>query len=393
LASVGIHTEEESEFSPYGLKSFDYEPAVLGEVRICLIPAKELPKEKFFAKVTFNGDSRPAEIKPELTSKLLAGLAVDAAAIQQEVKATGERVLERNLDLGVTLTSSVKNEETPATATTPATTTRERTTRGVLDVRFAPVIDVLHPEIEDNVWMHFLTPFYINANVATGKIEEDTLALNRVLLGLEGEFRYRKVNEKHVGPNLWDVRYRKDATHRIIYGFTHASDRDFKQDEFTGKLEWKPIFWKLNTPIGLNWKWDEVNKKVKDQKPYGYTFLPKFGFEIGRTYNRRNPAAAIEESDNVRRFYFGLDMSLDLTKHLSFVISDTFYVRGETPDDRARNYFKGGVQIPFGNVQGRTVHSLFVLWERGDLPPFATPAVNAFKAGYRIQLNYCEKCR
>jgi hypothetical protein len=177
-----------------------------------------------------------------------------------------------------------------------------------------------------------------------------------------------------------------------MYGLTHASDRDFKQNEFTGKIEYKPIIWKLNSPINLNYTLNRRGEKVDGL--FGYTFLPTFGFEIGKTYHRRNPAAAIKPSDTVRRFYIGLDLGLDITQHLTFTVSDTFYLRGETPGDRAKNYFKGGIEAPLGEVFNSAVHGLFFTFERGDLAPFATPSVNVLKFGYRIQANYCApNCR
>lgn len=290
----------------------------------------------------------------------------------EDLGAPDKRLIEQNLNLGVSLTSSVADEEVPATATEPATTKRSRTTRGILDVRFAPWLDVLKPTIENNKWMHFFTPIFLNAKVAAGKITEDTLSLNRVVFGFEGKFRKRVVNANKY----------KSATHRVTYGLTHASDRDFKQDEFTGKLEIAPIFWKWNKPISLNYT--AVSGEARSRN-YGYPFLPKVGIEIGRTYHRRNPAADITESPNVRRLYFGLDASLDVTRYLTFSVSDIFYVRGETPEHRLRNYFKGGIEAPMGRLFNSAVHSLFFSFEKGDLTPFATPAVNSIKLGYRVQ--------
>ena len=323
------------------------------------------------------------------SKKLKGEVLPGVTGLGKDVDSPADRALERNVDLGVTLTSSVADEKVPATATEPETTVRKRTTRGVWDVRFAPWLDVLHPIIRDNKWMHFLTPFYINANAATGKIEEDTLSLNRVLLGFEGELRYRDVDE-----DKWpdgSRRLRKVDTHRLIYGLTHASDRDFKQKEFRGKFEYKPIIWKFNNPINLNY---QVEHGERHYGTFGYSFLPTLGFEIGKTYSRRNPAEAVKPSDTVRRGYFGLDMSLDVTKRMTFSVSDTFYLRGETPDDRGRNYFKGEVQAPLGRLYRNSVHGLFFSFERGDKPPFASPGVNAFKFGYRIQANFCApNCR
>ena len=265
---------------------------------------------------------------------------------------------------------------------------RKRTTRGVLDVRFAPWMDVLQPVIRENKLLHFLTPFYLNANVATGKITKDTLALNRILFGFEGELRYytsrrwedENGNNRHSNP-IW---------HRLKYGAQHASDRDFKQDEFTGKIEYAPIFEALYNPYKFNFT---GNTGDKIQKWYGYAFQPRVGFEIGRTYHRDNPAAVIKPSANVRRFYFGGDLGFDLTGHTNLSVTDVFYVRGEVPENRTQNYFKGSFDLLFrrGDV---TSSGVFLSFERGQLPPFATPPANVFKVGFRIVSNYCkDTCR
>lgn len=345
---------------------------------ICFVPRKPLPSKDFAARVTLHGTRLPAELEAQVSADELSGPVVAAA----------DDTLERNLDINGTLTSSVKNEEVAGTGGAPATMVRKRTTRGAIDMKFVPISDVLHPIIDDSKWMHFFTPLVIDAKVATGRIVDDTLSANRILIGLEGEARYRKVK---VAPQTGDIT--RVVTHRVIYGFTHASDRDFRQDEFTGKIEYKPVFWKFNRPLNLNQTLNTFNERVQGGH-FGYSFLPIVGFEIGRTYHRRNPAAAIKPSDTVRRLYFGLDAGLDVTSHLTFSLSDSFYIRGETPEHRQRNYFKGQLEAPLGRVFKNTVHSFVFSFERGDLAPFSSPSVNALKFGYRLQTNYCSPyCR
>jgi hypothetical protein len=401
LATVRLRVigEDEKDEKEYELEGFNLvTPQALArktdEVFLCLNTKKKLPVGAFKATVEFHGANRPAEFGPTAEAKALTGRYITSSTKSSAEKDPADRELEQNLDLGVTFTSSVANKDNPATATAPATTTRERTSRGVWDVRFAPSLNVFdHAVVKPNKWLPFWTPIYLNANVATGKIDEDTLSLNRVLIGTEFEARrnVRHTTEEDNPATLKDeTTFEYPRTDRVIFGLTHASDRDFKQKEFTSKVEYKPIFWKLNNPINLNYT---VRNGEKRPGTFGFVFLPTLGFEIGRTYSRRNPAEALKASDTVRRFYAGVEMNLDVTRHLTFTINDTFYVRGETPDDRARNYFKGGVEAPLGAVFNRAVHSLFLSWERGDLAPFATPSVNAFKVGYRIQLNYCDKCR
>jgi hypothetical protein len=387
LVTIQLREHGTSKWKDYTLKSFSPGTppqtsgggiAPLNSLRLCLKTEEALPVQTFDATFEFHGDDRPADYGPKVEGKEIEGRYVTSFK-GSELKDPSDRTLEQNIDIGGSFTTSVADVETPATATTPATTQRERTNRGVLDVRFAPTLNLFNQVIESNKWLTFVTPFFINANIATGKIEEDTLSLNRVLLGIEGESRY-------------NVRHGSEypLTHRFVYGLTHASDRDFKQKEFTGKLEYRPIFWKLNNPINLNYT---VLNNERVPGNFGFTFLPTVGFEIGRTYQRRNPAPDIKPSDTVRRLYFDIDMRLDLTRRLTFSVKDTFYIRGETPEHRLRNYFKGGFEAPLGPVFTSAVHSLFLSFERGDLAPFATPNVNVFKAGYRIQANYCRRCR
>lgn len=398
LATAHLRVIGQDQTKDYPLKSVSAEtPQALAErtneLYLCLKTEDRLPVEAFEAKVEFHGTDRPPDFGPTAEAKELAGRYVTSAT-SSELKDPGDRELEQNLDLGVSFTSSVANKETPATATTPVSTTRERTNRGVLDVRFAPTLNLFNPVIVSNKWLPFITPIYLNANVATGKIDKDTLSLNRVLIGIEGEERYnvrRTIVADDPATAADETRYDYPVTHRIIYGFTHASDRDFKQKEFTGKIEYKPIFWRLNNPINLNYT---VRNGEKRPGTFGFVFLPTLGFEIGRTYSRRNPAPAIKPSDTVRRFYAGVEINLDVTRRLTFSVKDTFYVRGETPDHHTRNYFKGGVEAPLGTVFDRAVQSFFFTFERGDLAPFASPSVNALKFGYRIQASYCtSSCR
>jgi hypothetical protein len=362
---------------------------VTGNSRTCILTEPGIPNVTFKATVNLNEINLPADIAGQASAAGLSPTYTVSFPKREDFKEdTSKRILERNLDLGVSMTSSVADEEVAATASTPKSIVRKRTTRGVLDVRFAPWIDILQPVIRENKLLHFLTPFYLNANVATGKITKDTLALNRILFGFEGELRYytsrrwedENGNNRHSNP-IW---------HRLKYGAQHASDRDFKQDEFTGKIEYAPIFEALYNPYKFNFT---GNTGEKIQTWYGYAFQPRMGFEIGRTYHRENPAAVIKPSANVRRFYFGGDLGFDLTGHTSFSVTDVFYVRGEVPENRTQNYFKGSFDLLFrrGDV---TSSGVFLSFERGQLPPFATPPANVFKVGFRIVSNYCkDACR
>lgn len=388
LATIRIKKENDASFMEYPIIGFSYKKApvrVSNELLLCLQGGKYLPAAKFTAEVTLNPRGIPTDLVETATQPNLPATILVPAPKDQELKSPDARKIERNLDLGITFTSSVADVDLPATATTPAIHKRERTSRGVMDIRLAPWTNVLHPIIDDNKWITFLTPVFVNANVATGRIVKNTLSMNRILFGLEGESRYYWKKEIK-GSTADQDRIVYPIWHRVIWGMTHASDRDFKQDEITAKVEYNPIFPALFKPLSLNYT-AEGNRKIP--KPVGYTFKPKAGFEFGRTYHRRNPAKDLPLSkDTIRRLYFGAEVALDVTKYLSLSAADTYYIRYESEKDRYKNYFKGQITAPI-STSPSTSHSLFFVFERGALPPFNSPPVNSLRIGYRIVGDFC----
>lgn len=346
----------------------------------------DIPSAAFTAKLELNSSNRPPDVGADPSASEIAGDFSQPPPKSTDITAPEKRKLERNLDVGLSFTSSVAEQTVPASGTTPAATFRKRTNRGVLDLRFAPWINVLHPVIERDTWLHFLTPFFINANVSTGKITKDTLSLNRILLGLEAESRFYK--SKTTVDKSGKKRTSFPIWHRVIYGLTHASDRDFKQDEFTGKIEYAPIFEALYRPYALNYYIDRTSGEPT-QRWYGFTFKPKVGFEMGRTYRRHNPAPDVKPSDTVRRVYLGTDLTFNLSKHLTLAPSNIFYIRGETPKRRMRNYFKGQADFIF-NPDSNIASGLFLAFERGQLAPFTSPDVNSVRVGFRVLGDFCE---
>lgn len=220
------------------------------------------------------------------------------------------------------------------------------------------------------------TPVFFDGRVSTGKITEDTLSLNRVVIGTQWEYQYRYNN----------------ATFPTFYSFvfkgSHASDRDFKQAEFKGTFEFRPQFGPLFHPLDsykgkpgrtLGGKLEAI------PSDHGYEVIPLVGFEIGRTYMRRRPAEAIKPSDTVRRFYFGLELVYNPTRDITFSAEDNFYFRGESKDDPRHNYFLGEFSYKLGTfARGQAAHAIYFSFERGGQPPFDNPDVNALKLGYRI---------
>lgn len=391
IATVKIREAENANDKQYTVDSIDYFKTDLqklaGILVVCLKFKEALPRKDFDAKLEFQNPKLPPEISAAADENMSAAFSAELPK-DEDITEPEKRGLERNLDLGLTFTSEVVDEKIPATNLSPEMIVRKRTSRGVIDLRFAPWIDVFHPVIRPNRWINFLTPIFINANVATGKIEKETLGLNRVLIGLEGESRYYKSQKDkasgYITYPIW---------HRVVWGATHASDRDFKQKEITGKLEYRPVFDKLYRPYSLNYFYDKDG--FKHQRSYGFAFLPMAGLEMGRTYSRRRPAPAIEPSATVRRFYFGGEIKVDLSAYVTLSVQDFLYVRGENPQDHFKNYFKGSGEFRLGrSSNGQFGHSLFMVFERGQQPPFASPDVNSFRIGYRIQGSYCgDHCR
>lgn len=329
-------------------------PRVKRQLFVCMDYTEARPPGAFFLRLIPDA-AAPPELRRGRPSGTFSGPAVADATNK-------ERNPEDFVDVGLSLTSSVKDHK--------------RTTRGTADVYFEPVHDyrTVGTLGRHGGWVQVVTPFYLDAKVSTGKITEDTLALNTINFGFNYEFRHY-LNTKA---------YPDVLNHSL--DFEHTSDRDFKQDEFKFVYEFRPSFGAVNRPLGsaLNLIGDEVVPDEGDK--FGIEFLPVVGFELGRTYRVRDPAEFEGVSRNLRRLYVGGQMAFDLTKYVRLSVSDFFYVRGENPDDRTENYFNGTVEAPLGRIgDTRAAHALFFSFERGERPPFTNPSVNVLKFGYRIR--------
>ena len=331
--------------------------------RSCITLIEAPPPGKYTLDINFD-DAAP----PELRRAVLEG---DGEGPDIPNPTAEKRDLEDFLDLGLTLSSSVADQEQP-----DKTTKRVRTTRGVSDLFFAPILNLrkVNPLQRNGGVVQVFTPFYIDSKVSTGKITKDTLALNRIELGSTYEFRHY-LNTKAY-PDLM----------RHALSFKHNSDRDFKQDEFTFVYEFQPLFGFLNQPLGSAPNILHGEPIANEEDKFGREIVPIVGIELGRTYRVRDPKEFEGTSRNVRRFYFGGAMTFDLTKYLQLSLKDLFYVRGENPKDRTENYFISTVEAPLGRIGSlRAAHALFLSFERGEQPPFTNPSVNVFKFGYRIR--------
>jgi hypothetical protein len=305
----------------------------------------------------------------------------NSAPLSLDDSKVGKRPLEQNLDLGLQFSSSVA-DKTIKDEMGKDKIVRERDNKGTLDIRLAPLLNLLaEPDPGENTFKYF-TPFLLDARVSTGKINKDTISLNRIVLGSEFEIRH------YTNPTTFPT------YQRYIFSLRNASDRDFHQAEWKARFEFQPVFSKLNRP--LRWRQD-AQRSIIDQNPerelkiipktsgFGGQFLPLIGVEIGKTWRNKSSFAAIEKTTFIRRFYFGTTLKLDMTSYVRVSATDILYVRGEAKDDRLHNYFLGTVEVPFPSFSLNVANSAFFSFERGGQPPFATPDVNALKFGYRIQ--------
>lgn len=335
-------------------------------ISFCVELLQPPPDGDYTLELNFN---TPAPFELRQTSLGTALTAATGGAVDAQA---AERALEDNLDLGVVLTSSVDDQEQE-----DGSVERVRTNSGTLDLWFAPLLNVreVRGRRRGGGWVNFYTPGYIDAKVSTGKVTEETLSVNRIVLGSEFEFRrYFLPTDGYA--NLL----------RFIPSLKHTSDRDFKQAEVKFTFEFQPIWAAVNRPIGSrpNLVGDEIVENTDDK--FGVELVPLVGFELGRVHRVRDPAQFADTSRTLRRFYFGGEFSVNFTRFVRLSAHDLFYVRGERSEDRAKNYFSGTVEALLDPISNRqAAHALFLSFERGEQPPFTSPSANVLKFGYRVR--------
>src|SRR6185369_6935258 len=153
----------------------------------CIELKSNLPIDTFNVKITFK-DSPKFDLEKPIEASGLKGASIPKTPTFGDDNGTpGQRGMERNLDLGMSFTSSV-GEKTRSDGTKFI----DRINRGTFDVRLAPWLKVQtnRPFDRDQKWYGYFTPIYLDAAVSTGKIEKETLSMNRVLFGSEYEWRY-----------------------------------------------------------------------------------------------------------------------------------------------------------------------------------------------------------
>ena len=191
---------------------------------------------------------------------------------------------------------------------------------------------------------------------------------------------------------------RKDKN-KLVYFFRglSASDRDFKHTEAKFNFEFRPLFYRLYSPI--NGDVEAVKSRLIESSPpkilprhnFGYQIQPFVRDRDRRVSRDKRQAFDVEDaSRTLRRVYFGTDMLFNLTQYANLKLTDTFYYRGGDAERPARNYFRGEIQAVLFNSPD-TSQCIFFSFERGDQPPFSTPSVNALKIGYRITSNLFQR--
>ncbi len=354
--------------------------AANGQALACLVLAGGLPNDSYRATVQFQHPPRP-ELSQAIVNDAMKGSKLAQPDNKPPADTPGNRDIEKNLDASVMFTSSVKPAD--STAARQCGMAGTRCNVGVLDLRLAPWLNILSSNaLSGNAavgkWIRLYTPFYIDAAVSTGPIDTDTVSQDRVIFGTEYEFR--RYSSLTAGSTF----------QRVILRASHASDRDFKQKEYAGSLEYRPVLSALSRPIRFTWVLDPQVKdgdghEIHVERAFGWDIEPLLGIEIGNTYSRRNPAAAVPPSPAVRRFYWGGSVELDVTRYLTLTGSDTFYVRGEDRDDRLHNHFTAEADLPFWFLSGKSANLFFLSYERGGEAPFDKPDVNSLLVGYKIQ--------
>lgn len=356
-------------------------------ITVYLIGKNSLPDKPFLIKVTLKDDP-PLELagvnEITIANAGLKRFVTPAGDAIGTNKALALRSFVSNLDIGVAYTSTVSDVEENGQ------TIRKRENVRALDLMFAPTVDrYLTKEPKTAQWM--TTPFFIDAKISSGKISKDTLSSNRVLIG--GGLALVILGNKLKGDETHPADRDK---YKLSFRFINASDRDFKRVEAKFNFETLFRFAFLNRPLSIRSRSLDASKldgKVGAASSvpagsFGYQIQPTIGLDFGRAYRDKRDVFPIEEQTrSVKRLYLGLDMQFDLTRHFKLSFKNTFYVRGETPNNRFRNYFIGTFETKLGDFS-RGAESVFFSFERGDQPPFVGLGANVFKVGYRITTNF-----
>jgi hypothetical protein len=386
IGKIVVDPQDREGSSAFSIQALRLEPGNVDSawsedaIDLILVPERQFPMGKYDFQVEFGNDA-PPELRGTYqgTQTGFVPKDVDPTTVGLD-KTMGLRERKASLDLGIAFTSS-QNIVKVGTASV-----RKRQSNAVVDLRLAPILNY-HRDGDDT---NFFTPFFIDAKVSSGKIDNTTLALNRINIGSEYSLKWAPV-AKSTDNAGHEIQRTSDNTYVFSFRAISKSDRDFKRAEAEAEIEFRPYIYALNYALSSHIRHPlapgnliPAHTKQIPCCEFGYQIRPLIGMDLGGVYRAKRTALDVPPtSRTVKRLYFGGEATIDLTRHVTLHGMDTLYVRGESPRHRTRNYFKGEVRVPILTTENSS-QCLFLSYEKGDQPPFSTPTVNAVKLGYRI---------
>lgn len=331
--------------------------------QLCLTLASSLPVGKFPIKLSFKDELfedaffTPAAMESRRhlfdISRLREGLRVTGDVPQRAVIGIDrDPSFNTNVEVGGSYTTSVEQQDDG---------TRKRKNEWVADLRFEP-FPVIDRELRPTEWNTNWRPLRVDASVSSGKIARKTLAKNTINFTSEVEtWKFGSAST--------------DNIYRLQYGFKEASDRDFKKMDYVGYFRFKLNPGRLERPQVLG-------------RRFGYLIeLTPAAVEVGRADFRRKVPYVDVTDTFLRRYYFGGNIKFFFFSKTTLTLEDMFHIRGESDTNRTKNYFKGVLESGFGlpSLASPIAQTVVLKFERGNVPPFATPDVNSFQIGLRFR--------
>ena len=359
----GSSTEEFVPVKRIKFLTDDAAVAATNSAQLCLTLSRSLPVGKLEMKLTFNeklfGDKFFLSPAAASTRHLL-----DISLLREGFKLTEEvpqkavigkdrdASFNSNVEVGGSYTTSVEQQDDG---------TRKRKNEGVADLRFEP-FPVIDSELRPTRWNTTWRPLRVDASVSSGKIARKSLSRNTIALSSEIEsWKFGSAST--------------DNIYRFQYGFKEASDRDFKKMDYVGFFRFKINPGRLERPQILG-------------RRFGYLIeLTPGAVEVGHA-NFRRKVPYVDVTDTfLRRYYFGGNIKFFFFKKTTLTLEDMFHIRGESDTNRTKNYFKSELESGFGfpSLASPISQTIYLKFERGNQPPFATPDVNSFQIGLRFR--------
>ncbi len=348
---------------------------MLNAAQVCLTLASSLPVGKFDIKLSFDDElfrdeffttaaAPPAAAAPPMGALASRRHLFDLGRLREGLKGSAEikqgavigkdrdPTFNTNVEVGGSYTTSVEQQDDG---------TRKRKNEWVADLRFEP-FPVVDSNLKAAEWNTNWRPLRVDASVSSGKIARNSLAKNTISFSSEVEtWKFGSANT--------------DNIYRFQYGFKEASDRDFKKLDYVGYFRFKLNPGRLERPQILGRK-------------FGYLIeLTPVAVEVGRADFRRKVPYVDVTDTFLRRYYFGGNIKFFFFKKTTLTLEDMFHIRGESDTNRTKNYFKGVLESGFGlpSLASPLSQTIYLKFERGNQPPFATPDVNSFQIGLRFR--------